>query len=185
MEVILNCKGMPMKIRLICVVLSLAGLAIPSAWAQPQSIKADCGGVLTAPMAQTAALYQQAVAALKGSEAGWCAVAAASSSETHHDAALWEFVSAAYVLHALRRQKQLVPAQRVAMRAVLARIPGIGNPPTRLKAIDTALYVHMRTLSASDSSGTMVALDAIEQHSPAVYRTLVRRSIRWGDADDN
>ena len=174
-----------MKIRFTCVALSLAGLAISSAWAQPQSIKTGCGGALSVPMAQTAALYQQAVAALKGSEAGWCAMATESSAQTPQDAALWEFVSAAYVLHAMRGQKQLAPAQQVAMRALLTRIPGIGNPPTRLQAIDTALYVHMRTLAANDSSGTMVALDAIEQHSPAVHRTLVKRSIRWGDADDN
>ena len=101
------------------------------------------------------------------------------------EASFWEFSSAAFVFHALRGRKELTPIQLTAMRELLARIPGISNPPTKLKQIDTALYVHMRTLAAQDSSYAMVLIDTIEQHSPAVYRTLIRRSIRWGDADDN
>lgn len=163
----------------------LACIAIPSAWAQTASMTTGCGGTLSAPMARTAVPYLQALSALKGTDAGWCAMAKESSTDTAQAAALWEFTSAAYVLHAMRGLKQLAPAQQTALRQLLTRIPGIGEPPTRLKAIDTALYAYMRNLAANDSSDTLVTLDAIEQYSPAVYKTLMRRSVRWGDADDN
>lgn len=136
-------------------------------------------------MAQIAAPYQRALAALNGSDVGWCAIASESSANTPREAAFWEFSSAAFVFHALRGKKELTPTQLSAMREILARIPGIGNPPTRLKQMNTALYVHMRTLAAQDYTDAMVLLDIIEQRSPAVYRTLMRRSDRWGDADDN
>lgn len=149
------------------------------------SIKTGCNGAISAPMAQIAAPYQRALAALNGSEVGWCAIASESSANTPRESAFWEFSSAAFVSHALRGKKELNATQQTAMRELLARIPGIGNPPTRLKQIETALYVHMRTLAAQDSTAAMVLIDTIEQYSPAVYKTLMRRSVRWGDADDN
>ncbi|UJB64146.1 hypothetical protein YS110_04910 [Acidovorax sp. YS12] len=168
------------------VVLALALAAISSAGAaQPLSIRTGCGGALGAPMTQIASPYHQAVAALRGSGAGWCAMAAEQDATTPEGAALWEFVSAAYVLHALQGRKQISPEQRAALQRVLARIPGLGEPPSRRQDIDTALYVHARTLAAEDSGAAQFALDGLQQHAPAVYRTLVRRSTRWGDADDN
>lgn len=62
--------------------------------------------------------------------------------------------------------------QQTAMRELLARIPGIGNPPTRLKQIESALYVHMRTLAAEDSTSTMVLLDGIYSTHPLSIRAL-------------
>jgi hypothetical protein len=59
------------------------------------------------------------------------------------------------------------------------------RPPSRLRDIDTVLYVHARTLAAEDSGAALVALDGPQQHAPAVYRTLMKRSVRWGDADDH
>ena len=172
--------------QFVYLVFSLFCLSSSTAWGQTMpSIKMGCNGAISAPMAQIAAPYQRALAALNGSEVGWCAIASESSANTPMEASFWEFSSAAFVFHALRGRKELTPTQLTAMRELLARIPGIGNPPTRLKQIDTALYVHMRTLAAQDSSYAMVLIDTIEQYSPAVYKTLVRRSARWGDADDN
>lgn len=136
-------------------------------------------------MVQTAAPYRRALAALNGSEIGWCAIASESSAETSRERTLWEFSSAAHVLHALRGRKQLTNIQQSALRELLSSVPGIGTTPTQLKQIDTALYVQMRTFAAEDSSATMIALDAIKQYAPTVHKTLIRRSIRWGDADDN
>ena len=173
-------------LRFACLTVGLSCLMFPAAWGKTTpTIKTGCAGAINAPMAQIAAPYQRALAALNGSEAGWCAIASESSASTPMEASFWEFSSAAFVFHALRGRKELTPIQLTAMRELLARIPGIGNPPTKLKQIDTALYVHMRTLAAQDSSYAMVLIDTIEQYSPAVYRTLIRRSIRWGDADDN
>jgi hypothetical protein len=160
-------------------------IALESASAQPLSIQAACGGNLSAPMAQIAKPYQQAVAALRGTEAGWCAMAAEQDANTPESAAMWELVSAAYVLHALRGRKNITPAQQGALQSVLAQVPGMGKPPARLRDIDTAIYVHARTLAAADGSAAQVALDGMQQHAPAIYRTLMRRSVRWGDADDN
>ena len=169
-----------------CSSFSIACLVTSTAWGQTTpTIKTGCSGAISAPMAQIAAPYQRALAALNGSEVGWCAIASESSANTPSEAAFWEFSSAAFVFHALRGKKELTPMQQNAMRELLVRIPGIGNPPTRLKQIETALYVHMRTLSAQDSTAAMVLIDIIEQYSPAVYKTLMRRSARWGDADDN
>ena len=172
-------------IHFVRLVIGLFWLSA-AAWGQPlTSIKSRCNGALSAPMAQTAALYQSALAALNGSEAGWCAIASEMSSEVTSDMVMWELSSAAYVLHALRGRKELNPMQQTAMRELLSNVPGMGTPPTRLRQIDSALYVHIRTLAAQDSTDTMVALDVIKQHSPTVYKTLIKRSIRWGDADDN
>ena len=167
----------------LCLVLT--SIALDTASAQPSSIQAACSGNLSAPMAQIAKSYQQAVAALQGTEVGWCAMAAEQDATTPESAAMWEFVSAAYVLHALRGRKNITPAQQGALQSVLANVPGMGKPPTRLRDIDTAFYVHARTLAAADGSAAQVTLDGMQQHSPAVYRTLMRRSVRWGDADDN
>lgn len=164
----------------------LCCLITSAAWGQAaSSIRSGCNGAISTPMAQIAAPYQRALTALNGSEVGWCAIASESSANTPREAAFWEFGSAAFVFHALRGRKELNPTQLTAVREILTRIPGIGNPPTRLKQIDTALYVYMRTLAAQDSTEAMVLIDTIEQYSPAVYKTLMRRSARWGDADDN
>ena len=167
------------------VVIGWACVINLNAWAESKSIKTACGGTLSASMLQIAVPYQNAVATLKGSEVGWCLVAAVSGTETLVDAAMWEFVSAAYVMHALQGKKRLNPAQLTAVQALLRRIPGIDVPPTLLKEINTTLYVHMRTLAAREYYDAQSALDALEFDSPAVYRTLMRRSGRWGDADDN
>ena len=82
-------------------------------------------------------------------------------------------------------KKEHTSTQLTAMMDLLALIAGIGSPPMQLKQIDNALYGHMRTLAAQDSSYAMVSIDTIEQYSPAVYRTLILRSIRWIDADGN
>ena len=169
-----------------CLSFGIFCLITSAAWGQAApSIKTGCNGAVSTPMAQIAAPYQRALAALNGSEVGWCAIASESSANTPREASFWEFSSAAFVFHALRGKKELTPTQQNAMRELLARFPGIGNPPTRLKQIDTALYVHMRTLAAQDSTAAMVLIDTIEQYSPAVHKTLMRRSARWGDADDN
>lgn len=104
---------------------------------------------------------------------------------TAEGAALWEFVSAAYVMHALKGRVQITSFQRAALQNVLARVPSMGKPPTSRRDIDTALYVWARTLAAKDSGTALVAVDGLEQFAPAVHRTLIRRSGRWGDADDN
>ena len=169
-----------------CLAFSLSCVITSGAWGQiTPTVKTGCAGALSAPMAQIAAPYQRALAALNGSEVGWCAIASKASADAPLEAAFWEFSCAAFVFHALRGKKELNPSQLIAMRELLARIPGIASPPTRQKQIDTALYVHMRTLAAQDSNDAMVLIDTIEQYSPAVYKTLMRRSARWGDADDN
>ncbi len=179
-----NCR--PALQRVAYLAFGLSCLFTSGAWGQiNSSIKTGCAGAISAPMAQIAAPYQRALAALNGSEVGWCAIASESSANTPSEAAFWEFSSAAFVFHALRGRKELTPTQLTAVREILTRIPGLGNPPTRLKQIDTALYVHMRTLAAQDSTEAMVLIDTIEQYSPAVFKTLMRRSTRWGDADDN
>ena len=176
---------MHIPIKVARLVVGLACVINLNVWAAGKSIKTACGGTLSAPMLQVAVPYQNAVASLKGSEVGWCLVASELSDETPIHAAMWEFVSAAYVMHALQGKKRLNPAQLTAVQALLRRIPGVDVPPTRLKEINTTLYVHMRTLAAQDSSQAAVALDGIKVASPAVFRTLIRRSARWGDADDN
>jgi hypothetical protein len=98
---------------------------------------------------------------------------------------MWEFVSAAYVLHALRGRKYITPAQQAALQAVLARVRGLGKPPTLLRDIDKGFYVLARTLATADGFAAQVVLDGLQQHAPVIYQTLARRSSRWGDADDN
>lgn len=164
-------------------VLSL--IALQSALAQPLSVHTDCRGKLSAPLAQIAKPYQQAVAALQGTEAGWCSIAAEHDANTTERAAMWEFVSAAYVLHALHGRKSITIAQQRALQRVLARVPGMGKPPTLLREIDKAFYVLARTLAAADGVAAQIALDGLQQNAPVVYQTLARRSSRWGDADDN
>lgn len=171
--------------RTVVFCLALVSFTLDAALAQPASIQTACGGNLSAPMVQIAKPYQQAVAALQGTEAGWCSMAAEQDASTPERAAMWEFVSAAYVLHALRGRKTITPAQQVALQRVLANVPGMGKPPTRLRDIDTAFYVLARTLAAADDVAAQVALDGLQQHAPGVYQTLVRRSARWGDAGDN
>ena len=168
-----------------CLGFSLAFFAMSNVWAKSPSIQNGCGGTLPAPMMQIAAPYQQAVAVLKGTETGWCALAAEHSASTREEAVMWEFISAAYVLHALRGRTQINPAQQAALNIVLARVPGMGKPPTRLREVNTAFYVLARTLAAADQTTTQIVMDELEQHAPAVHRTLKKRSNRWGDADDN
>ena len=172
-------------VRTVGLCLALASVTVDTAVAQPASIQAACGGNLSAPMAQIAKPYQQAVAALQGTVAGWCAMAAEQDANTPESAAMWEFVSAAYVLHALRGRKNITPAQQGALQSVLANVAGMGKPPARLRDIETAFYVLARTLAAADWGAAQVALDGMQQHAPVIYRTLMRRSVRWGDADDN
>ena len=172
--------------HLVSLALGLLFFDIAVAGGQaPPSIKTGCNGALNAPMVQTAAPYQRALAALNGSEVGWCAIASEFNLKTSQNLVLWELSSAAYVFHAMRGRKELTLAQQTAMRELLTGIKGIGTPPSRLKQIDKVLYVHMRTLAAEDSTESMVQLDAIKQYAPAVYQTLIRRSNRWGDSDDN
>ena len=172
-----------MKTVGLCFVIASA--AVGTAWAQPASIQTGCGGKLSAAMMQIAMPYQQAVAALRGSEAGWCAMATEHDADTPENAAVWEFVSSAYVLHALIGRKYITPAQQSALQSILARVPGMGKPPARLRDIDTAFYVLARTLAAKDGDAARVSMDGLQQYSPATHRTLARRSVRWGDADDN
>ena len=167
------------------VLLWLALAAVFSAQAQPLSMRSGCGGALDASAVQIVMPYQQAVTALKGSDAGWCAMAKEQDATTPEGAIVWEFISTAYVLHALQSRKQITPEQRAALQRIVARIPGFKEPPVRRQDIDTALYVHARTLAAVDADAAQIALDGLQQHAPAVYRTLAQRSIRWGDADDN
>ena len=174
-------NGRPSMRWIACLAFGLSCLITSAAWGQAApSIKTGCNGAMNTPMAQIAAPYQRALAALNGSEVGWCAIASESTANSPMEASFWEFSSAAFVFHALRGRKELTPIQLTAMRELLAQIPGIGNPPTQVKQIDNALYGHMRALAAQDSGYAMVSIDTIEQYSPAVYRTLIRRSIRWG-----
>lgn len=99
-------------------------------------------------MAEIAAASLNAVVALHGSSAGWCAVAALHNARTALVAASWEFVSAAYLLKALKGHAQITSSQRAALQNVLARVPGMGKPPASRRDIDTALYVWARTLVA-------------------------------------
>lgn len=178
-------KSVASMTGIACLGFAFAFVAMDSVWAQGPSIQNGCGGTLSVAMVQTAAPYQQAVAALQGAESGWCAMAAEQDASTPEGASQWEFVSAAYVLHALHGRKQITPGQQAVLQRVLARVPGMGKPPTRLRDIDTSFYVLARTLAAKDGDTAQVALDGLQQYAPAVYRTLVRRSVRWGDADDN
>ncbi len=133
-------------------------------------------------MTRIAAPYQQSVAALQGTEAGWCAMASEVKAGTPGDRALlWEFVSAGYVMHAARGRKQLSAAQWAAVRKLLPLSRGTGmTRPKRLGDFTHELYIHMRVLSASNSQkdvdGTMSAL---EKHSPAVWETLTPGA--WGE----
>ena len=167
------------------VVLWLALAAVFNVQPQPLSMRSGCGGALGASAVQIAMPYQQAVAALKGPDTGWCAMATEQDVTLPEGAIVWEFISVAYVLHALQSRKQITPEQRAALQRIVARIPGFKEPPVRRQDIDTALYVHARTLAAVDADAAQIALNGLQQHAPAVYRTLARRSIRWGDADDN
>ena len=178
-------KSAAVLARTVGLCFVLTSIALDSVWAQPLSIQTACGGNLSAPLAQIAKPYQQAVAALKGTEAGWCSIAAEHNASTTERAAMWEFVSAAYVLHALRDRKNITQSQKGALQRVLASIPGMGKPPTLLRDIDKSFYVLTRTLAAADGVASQVALDGLQQHAPIVYQTLARRSARWGDADDN
>ena len=148
--------------RLSAVVLFMGLATSPTAWAQAAAIQTECGGAVSVPIARIAAPYREAMAALKGSDAGWCAMAAEQDVTTPRGAALWEFVSAAYLLHALNGRKQVSIEQRTALQRVLVRIPGMDTPPSRLRNIDTALYVHARTLAAEDSGAVLVALDRLQ-----------------------
>lgn len=177
--------GMLTTLRHVLVVSVLACAGTPGAWAQGATIQTNCGGALNAKMAQIAAPYRQAVVALNGSVAGWCAVAAEHDASTALGAASWEFVSAAYLMNALKGHVQITSSQRAALQKVLVRVPGMGEPPTSRRDIDNALYVWARTLAAEDSGAALVAIDGLEQFAPAVHRTLMRRSGRWGDADGN
>ena len=136
-------------------------------------------------MAEIVAASLNSVVALLGSTAGWCVVAAEHDARTALGAASWEFVSAAYLLKALKGHVQITSSQRAALQNVLARVPTMGKPPASRRDIDTALYVWARTLVAKDSGAALVAVDGLEQFAPAVHRMLVRRSVRWGDAEDD
>jgi len=171
---------------LAVLALGLAGGIGSGAWAQePPSVKTGCNGQLSARFAKIAAPYQQVVAALKGTETGWCEMAAEVKAGTPEDrAVLWEFVSSGYVMHAAYHRKPLTAAQWAAVRKLLPLSYGTGmTRPKRLGDFTHELYVHMRGLSAAnyldpqwDVEGTM---DALEKRSPAVYKTLMPGV--WGD----
>lgn len=167
------------------LVVGLALLCSLGAQAQTASVETGCNGAFTPSMLQVAKPYHRAVLVLKGSEAGWCTVAANMDDEERDDAMQWEFVSAAYLMHALQGRKQFSKAQLSAIQAVMQRVPGLNKLPTRLREIDYALYVHMRTMAANDFVLAQISLSRLEHASPKVYLTLARRSGRWGDADDD
>ena len=171
--------------RLALLAACVAVASTGAVWAQGPSIKNGCGGTLSAPMARIATPYQLAVAALQGTEAGWCALASEHDAATAERAAIWQFVSAAYLLHALASRKELTSEQQMALQRVLASISGVEKPPAKLRDMVTGLYVHARTLAAEDGGAAQVALDGLQQRAPSVYRSLMRRSSRWGDAGDN
>lgn len=152
----------------------LAQAAEPTDW---------CAGKATAELVQVTQPYVAAVRALKGTEQGWCAVASQYAQPSPQSAKLWEFVSGGYVFHALRGRKTLTPAQVEALNGVLARMQGLTLPVTKRADIEQWLYVWLRTLSAEDFTEAQVALNHLQDNSPAVYKTLMRRSQRWGDAD--
>ena len=169
--------------RLTALALGLACGISGGAWAQrTSSVSTGCNGQWSAEMTRIAAPYQQTVAALQGTEAGWCAMASEVKAGTPGDwALLWEFVSAGYVMHAVRGRKQLSAAQWAAVRKLLPLSRGTGmTRPKRLGDFTHELYIHMRVLSASNSQedvdGTMSAL---EKHSPAVWDTLTPGA--WGE----
>lgn len=171
-----------MALGLACVA---ASCACAQAAQEPPSVKTACNDQLSAQFAKIAVPYQQAVAALQGTETGWCAMAAEVKAGTPEDrAVLWEFVSAGYVLHAARARKQLTAAQWAAVRKLLPLSHGTGmKRPQRLGDFTQELYVHMHRLSAAnyldpqwDVAGTLAAL---EKRSPAVYQTLLPGE--WGD----
>lgn len=180
---------MQIQIKTTCqafLSLGIACAAVFSAWAQqPPSVKTGCNGQLSAEMTKIAALYGQAVAALQGTETGWCAMASEVKAGTPEDrAVLWEFVSAGYVMHAVSGRKQLTAAQWSAVRKLLPLSRGTGmTRPKRLGDFTQELYVHMRVLSASnyldpqwDVEGTM---EALEKHAPTVWRKLTPGA--WGE----
>ena len=142
-----------------------------------------CVGKAPAELVQVTQPYVAAVRALKGTEQGWCAVAGQYAQPSPQAAKLWEFVSGGYVFHALKGRKTLTPAQVEALNGVLARMDGIALPVTKRADIEQWLYVWLRTLSAEDFTSAQVALNHLQDNSPAVYKTLMRRSQRWGDAD--
>jgi hypothetical protein len=151
----------------------LAHAAEPTDW---------CAGKASAELVQATQPYVAAVRALKGTEQGWCAVAGQYAQPSPQAAKLWEFVSGGYVFHALKGRKTLTPAQVDALNGVLARVEGIARPVTKRADIEQWLYVWLRTLSAEDFTAAQVALNHLQDNSPAVYKTLMRRSQRWGDA---
>ena len=133
-------------------------------------------------MTRIAAPYQQTVAALQGTEAGWCAMASEVKAGTPGDRALlWDFVSAGYVMHAARGRNQLSAAQWAAVRKLLPLSRGTGmTRPKRLGDFTHELYIHMRVLSASNSQEDVDgAMSALEKHSPAVWDTLTPGA--WGE----
>ena len=145
----------------------------------------DCRAAPDGGACHDAAPYHQAVAALQGTETGWCAMAGEVKAGTPEDRAmLWEFVSAGYVMHAARMRKQLTAAQWTAVRKLLPLSHGTGmTRPKRLGDFTQELYVQMRRLSAAnyldpgwDVNGTM---DALEKNAPAVWRTLTPGA--WGE----
>lgn len=168
-------KGM-LATAALCAALctGLAHAAEPTEW---------CAGKAPAELMQVSQPYVVAVRALKGSEQGWCAVAGQYTQLTPLTAKLWEFVSGGYVFHALKARKTLTPAQVVVLNGVLARMEGVTLPVTKRADLEQWLYVWLRTLSAEDFTEAQVALNYLEDNSPAVYKTLMRRSQRWGDAD--
>lgn len=80
-------------------------------------------------MAEIATQYRQAVIALHGSAVGWCAVAAEHNAAPPLGAAMWELVSAAYLMNGLKSQVQTTSYQRSALQHVLSRVPGMVMPP--------------------------------------------------------
>lgn len=149
------------------------------------SVKTGCNGQLSAEFAKIATPYQRVVAALKGTETGWCAMAEEVKAGTPQDrAVLWEFVSTGYVLHAAYQHKQLSAEQWAAVHKLLPLSHGTDmTRPKRLGELTHELYVHMRRLSASGIYNPDWDVDAtvqaFEKHSPAVYQTLLPGE--WGD----
>lgn len=149
--------------RFALLAACLAGASTVATSVQPPSMKNGCGGVLSEPMARIGMPYRRAVAALHGTEGGWCAAAPDHDAGTPERAAMWKFVSAAYLLHVLAGRKELTPDQETAVQRVVASIPGMEKLPAKLRDIDTAIYNYARTLAAEDGGAAQVALDGLKQ----------------------
>ena len=81
-------KSSTVMMKTVGLCFVIASAAVGPAWAQPASIQNGCSGKLGTAMTQIAKPYQQAVAALHGTEAGWCAMATEHDADTPENAAV-------------------------------------------------------------------------------------------------